>query len=229
MRYFIYLVVFVMIQGLESRAQKVKLNRDPQYIVDPTGIMRVLTPPTEVEGSANMFEDWQEAEVYLNQGKTISQLEVNYDIYNHIVAVRFQEKEYSLNPLVIDSMMLVDQSLTLVNTNVLPGLSGDALLLRVYNGPHVALYRKTLVEIIKPNYNELLHVGSRNYQIDQDILHYLGEKSTGKYLELKGKKKDFKEVSNSDKINTFIKQQHLNLKEESDLIEVVKYYEQLAY
>ncbi|MDH3708694.1 MAG: hypothetical protein OER04_02335 [Cyclobacteriaceae bacterium] len=229
MKNFIYLAAFMMILGLESMAQQVKLNRDPQNIVDPTGIMRVLTPPTEVEGSANLFEDWQKAEIYLNQGKTKSLLEINYDIFNHIVAVRVEGKEYNLNPLVVDSIRLLDQSLTLINTNVLPGLSGDALLMRVYNGPHVALYRKTLVEVIKPNYNELLHVGSRNYQIDQDILHYLGEKSTGKYFELKGRKKDFKELSNSDKINTFIKQQHLNLKEESDLIEVVKYYEQLAY
>ncbi len=229
MKNLFYLTAFMMTLGLETLAQQMKLNRDPQNIVDPTGIMRVLTPPTEVEGSANLFEDWQKAELYLNQGKTKSLLEVNYDIFNHIVAVRVDGKEYSLNPLVVDSLRLLDQSLTLVNTNVLPGLSGDALLLRVYQGPHVALYRKTLVEVIKPNYNELLHVGSRNYQIDQDILHYMGEKSTGKYFELKGRKKDFKELSNSDKINTYIKQQHLNLKVESDLIDVVKYYEQLAY
>ena len=213
----------------QIQAQNVKLNRDPQYIVDPTGIMRVLAPPTEVEGSADMFEDWQEADVYLDQGESKAKLEINYDILNNVVAVKFQEKEYSLNPLAVDSMRLINRNQTLVNTRVLKGLQGDAMLLKVYEGPHVALYRKTLVEIIKPNYNELLNVGNRNYQIDQDTFHYLAEKADQKYHEMKGRKKDFKELPQTDQVETFIKKQHLNLKEEADLIEAVKYFEQVAF
>lgn len=223
------IIIFLLLAvSIAVDAQERRLNRDPQYIVDPTAIMKILTPATEVEGTADMFEDWQQAAIYLSKGKQGTVLDVNYDIMNHIVAVRVKGKEYSLNPMAVDSMVFQDSDQALINSNVLQGLSGDALLLRLYQGTKFSLYRKTLVEIIKPTYNEALHVGSRNYKLDQDMTYLLRDKSTNVYHELKGKKKDFKDLANYDKISEFIKSQNIYLRKEADLIELVKYYEQLV-
>ncbi len=227
-RIFCLLILLVMID-LQVDAQTPPLNRDPQNIVDPgTAIIRILTPPTKVEGSVDMFEDWTKAAIYLSKGKQGTILEVNYDIMNHIVPVRVNGKEYSLNPIAVDSLVLQNSDQVLVNTRVLKGLSGDALLLRVLNGSNFALYRKTAIEVIKPTYNEALNVGSRNVKLNQEKVYLLREKSSNTYYELRGKKKDFKDLANYDKISTYIKGQNLDLKNEANLIDIVNYYAELA-
>lgn len=153
-----------------------KINRDPQNIVDPTGFMRILTLPVKVEGTANMFEDWQQGDVYLSESKIASEAIFNYDIMNHMISVLVEGKEYSLNPVAVDSIKIKNSSQTLINSIVLDGITSDLMLLKVYDSQHLSLYRKTLVEVIKPNYNELLNVGSRNFQIDKDYFYLLWER-----------------------------------------------------
>jgi len=103
------------------------------------------------------------------------------------------------------------------------------MLLKVYDSQHLSLYRKTLVEVIKPNYNELLNVGSRNFQIDKDYFYLLWEKKKGQFTELQGRKKELKEWDHGDQVIAFVKNQHLDLKNKTDLVQVVQYYEQLAF
>ena len=208
---------------------QVPLNRDPQNIVDPTGIMKVLTPPIEVEGTTLMFDDWQLGTMYLAEGKIIPQMSFNYDILNHMFSVRIEKKEYSLNPLSVDSVQIPSTKQTLVNPLVLEAMSSDLMLLIIYRSSHLNLFRKTTVEVIKPTYNELLNVGSRNFQVDKDRHYLLWDKDANQITELHGKKKELKSLENGEKVTSFVRNQHLDLKNESDLIEVIKYYEQLTF
>ncbi len=205
------------------------LNHDPQKIIDPAGLLKILTPPTEVEGSADMFDTWQHGDLYLSNSKVASGVIFNYDILNHMLSVLVEGKEYSLNPVAVDSIQLKSSAQTLVNSTVLKELTSDLLLLKLYESQYLILYRKTTVEVIKPNYNELLNVGSRNFQIDQDYFYLLWEKVKGRFTELQGKKKELKEWDHGDQVITFVKNQHLDLKNETDLVQVVQYYEQLAF
>jgi hypothetical protein len=206
-----------------------QLNRDPQNIVDPTGFMRVLVPPIEVEGSALMFESWKTGDIYLTQGKYASEVIFNYDVMNHTLAVQMEGREYSLDPVAVDSIHVHESGNTLVNPILYGTLNIDLLLLRIYDSPHLSLFRRTAVEVIKPNYNELLDVGNRNFQIDQDFTYLVLEKEESKFVEIKGKRKELKSWEYGDKLNSFVKDQYLDLKSEPDLIKVLTYYEELRF
>ena len=212
-----------------ATAQQQQLNRDPQNIVDPTGFMRVLAPPIEVEGNAFMFEDWKTGDFYLTQGKYASEIVFKYDLLNHTLSVQMEGREYSLDPVAVDSIHVKESKNTLVNPILFGNLSSDLMLLRIYDSPHLSLFRKTAVEVIKPNYNELLDVGNRNFQIDQDFTYLVLEKQESKFVEIRGKRKELKSWEYGNKLNSFVKDQYLDLKSEPDLIKVVTYYEELRF
>lgn len=224
-----YLVLCLACFGPWVCAQQQQLNRDPQNIVDPTGFMRVLAPPVEVEGSAFMFEDWETGDFYLTQGKYASEIIFNYDLLNHTLSVQMEGREYSLDPVAVDSIYIKQSRKTLVNPILFGDLSSDLMLLRIYDSPHLSLFRKTTVEVIKPNYNELLDVGNRNFQIDQDFTYLVLEKQESKFVEIKGKRKELKSWEYGNKLNSFVKDQYLDLKSEPDLIRVLTYYEELRF
>ena len=83
----------VIMMAVTLWAQQQKLNRDPQYIVDPTAIMRILTPQPELEGTVLMNQEWQKAAVFLSNGKQGTILEVNYDLQNNLVPVLYNNEE----------------------------------------------------------------------------------------------------------------------------------------
>lgn len=205
------------------------LNRDPQNIVDPNGFMRVLAPPSRVEGSVNMFENWQRGDVYLSQGKLAESVILNYDVLHHMLSVQVEGKEYSLNPVAIDSIKVLNTPWVLVNPIIFEEVYSDVLLLRIYQSAHTSMFRKTTVEVIKPNYNEILNVGSRNFQINQDFTYLIKHHQTNQIKEFNGKRKELKEWEHGSKILSFVKQQHLDLKNETDLVKIVEYHDELTY
>ncbi len=217
------LTLFTVLSVLCSAQQP--LNRDPQNIVDPTGFMRILTPPVKVEGSSMMFENWQSADVYLTNGKYGRTVGINYDIQNHLLPVMLNNKEYSLNPLSVDSLVLIDKGQTLVNTMLLKQLPGDAMILRLFDGAHVDLFKKSLIAELKPNYNELLNVGSRNIRLEKNEVHLITWGDS--YYELSSKKKDLKALPHYEELSQYIKDENLSLKHEPDLIRLAQYLDQL--
>jgi len=220
------ILFLVLVSAGTLWAQQQKLNRDPQYIVDPTAIMRILTPPPDVEGTALMYDDWQQAAVFLSNGKQGTVLDVNYDLLNNFVPVFYDQEEYSINGIAIDSLVIKQKNEVLVSGKVLKGFAGDQLLLRVYNGSDYALYRKTIVDVIKPNYNELLNVGSRNFKIDKSYKYVLHAKSDQKYYDFNNKK-DLKVLPNYAQLTSFLKQSKVGMKLESDLVSIAEAYQQL--
>ena len=113
-------------------------------------------------------------------------------------------------------------------------MSSDLLLLRVYNGPHLSLLRKTLAELTERDVKtssstELVYVHRDDIQIDQDQTYFLLNKTTNESIEFQGKKKELKNWENGDQLLDFIKDQDLELKNEADLIQAVQYYEDLTF
>lgn len=54
-------------------------------------------------------------------------------------------------------------------------------------------------------------------------------KKKGQFTELQGRKKELKGWDHGDQVIAFVKNQHLDLKNKTDLVQVVQYYEQLAF
>ncbi len=207
-------------------AQQQKLNRDPQYIVDPTAIMRILTPQPELEGTVLMNQEWQKAAVFLSNGKQGTILEVNYDLQNNLVPVLYNNEEYSINGITVDSMLFQQTQEVLISETTIEGVEGDQLLVRLYDGPGYALYKKTLIDIIKPNYNEILNVGSRNYKVDK-IYKYIFHSKVDEKAYNFNNKKDLKALPEYSQLEAFLKQNKPAMKQESDLVNIAKAYQKI--
>ena len=217
----------------DARAQQ-QPNLDSQNVVAPAEFFRILVPPSEVEGRVNLFKDWQTGEVFLSQGRFASGITFNYDVLNNTLLVLMDEKKFSLNPIAVDSILMTNSSQVLINPIILDGVSSDLLLLRVYQGLHLSLFRNTLAKVMDGDYNttattELIYVQNSDIQIDQEQMYLLLNKATNKFRELQGKKKELKKWDNGSQVVAFVKNQNLDLKNEADLIQAVQYYEQLTF
>ena len=217
----------------DARAQQ-QPNLDSQNVIAPADFLRILVRPAEVEGRANLFTDWQQGEVFLSQGRFASGITFNYDVLNHVLLVLVDEKEFSLNPIAVDSILMANSSQVLINPIILDGVGGDLLLLRVYEGLHLSLFRNTLAKVMDGDNNttsttELVYAHNSDIQIDQEQMYFLLNKATNEFRELQGKKKELKKWENGDQVVAFVKNQNLDLKNEADLIQVVQYYEQLTF
>jgi len=217
----------------DARAQQ-QPNLDSQNVIAPADFLRILVRPAEVEGRANLFTDWQQGEVFLSQGRFASGITFNYDVLNHVLLVLVDEKEFSLNPIAVDSILMANSSQVLINPIILDGVGSDLLLLRVYEGLHLSLFRNTLAKVMDGDNNttsttELVYAHNSDIQIDQEQMYILLNKATNEFRELQGKKKELKKWENGDQVVAFVKNQNLDLKNEADLIQVVQYYEQLTF
>ena len=217
----------------DARAQQ-QPNLDSQNVIAPAEFLRLLVPPAEVEARANLFTDWQQGEVFLSQGRFASGITFNYDVLNHALLVLVDEKEYSLNPIAVDSILMANSSQVLINPIILDGVGSDLLLLRVYEGLHLSLFRNTLAKVMDGDNNttattEFVYAHNSDIQIEQEQMYFLLNKATNEFRELQGKKKELKKWENGDLVVAFVKNQNLDLKNEADLIQVVQYYEQLTF
>lgn len=217
----------------DARAQQ-QPNLDSQNVIALADFLRILVPPAEVEGRANLFTDWQQGEVFLSQGRFASGITFNYDVLNHVLLVLVDEKEFSLNPIAVDSILMANSSQVLINPIILDGVGSDLLLLRVYEGLHLSLFRNTLAKVMDgdnttTSTTELVYAHNSDIQIDQEQMYFLLNKATNEFRELQGKKKELKKWENGDQVVAFVKNQNLDLKNEADLIQVVQYYEQLTF
>ena len=207
-------------------------NLDSQKVVPYDEFFRILVPPEEVEGRATLFKDWQQATVFLSQGRFVSSVTINYDVLNHTLLVLVEEKEYSLNPIAVDSIFISNGSQVLINPIILDGVEIETLLLRVYDGLQLSLFRNTLVEVLEDDEKttsttKLVYEHGDGIKIDQDQMYYLLNKGTQEFREIQGKIKELKKWENGENVVDFVKNQQLDLKEESDLIKVVAFSDQL--
>ncbi len=208
-------------------------NLDSKNVIAPTEFLRLLVPPAEVEGRSKLFSDWKQGEVFLSKGRFASGITFNYDVLNNTLLVLVEGKEFSLNPIAVDSILIANSSQVLINPIILDGVGNDLLLLRVYDGLHVSMFRTTLPKVMDGD-NITTSITELKYdqieiQIDQERIYFLLIKATNEFRELQGKKKELKKWENGDQVVAFVKNQNLDLKNEADLIQIVQHYEQLTY
>lgn len=219
--------------SLNAKAQQ-QPNLDSKNVIPPAEFLRLLVEPEEVEGRVNLFTDWQHGEVFLSQGRFVSGIAFNYDVLNHQLLVLEDEKEFTLNPIAVDSILIGNSGQVLVNTIILEGIGTDLLLLRVYEGLHLSLFRNTSAKVSDHDTNtsaitKFKYAPEDEVQIDQEQMYFLLNKAANEIIEFQGKKKDLKKWENGGQLMDFIKKQNLDPKNEADLIQVVQHYEQLTF
>jgi hypothetical protein len=189
-------------------------------------------PPKEVEGQASLFENWQLGVVFLSQGRFVSGVTFNYDLLHHRLLVLVDEKEYTLNPIAVDSVLVSNRSQVLINPIIIEGAETESLLLKVYDGPRLSLFRHTVATTEEEqekttSTTRLVYEHAGEIPVELEPSYFLLNKMTREFREIQGKIKEVKKWEHGDKVVDFIKNQQLDLKEESDLIKAVAFSDQL--
>ena len=227
-------ILLMVLTGIFQNAiAQQRPNLDSQKAIPRGEFLRLLVLPTEVEARSNLFKDWQQGTVFLSQGRFASGITFNYDVLNNSLVVLVDEKEFTLNPIAVDSILLANDPEVLVNPIIYGGTGIELLLLRVYGGSQLSLFRNTLAKVIDGDNNtttitELVY-DPKEIKVDQEHIYFLLEKTTNEFREFQGKKKELKKWQNGDQVLDFVKSENLDLGKEADLIEVVRYYEQLTF
>ncbi len=227
-----FCLLFTVCTGLIFNIYAQQLpDLDAEKIIPLENFTSILVPPEQVNGRTLLFPNWQIGHVFLSQGRFASGITFNYDVLNNVLLILVELNEYSLDPIAVDSILIFNRSEVLVNPIVFNG-SGDKLLLRIYQGPHLSLLSSTLARIMTGNTNTaaiqtLEYVSDNEITIDQNQIYLLVDLSTKEITEFQSRKKDLKGWKNGGELLSYIKSNDLDLKIESDLIEVIQYYEQL--
>ncbi len=223
-KYFLSYVFTILTTSISGQI----LSRDPTQIVSPSGIMKIIKSPISVEGTAMLFENWENVNLYLPSNKVVQNVLSNYDVYNNFILIKIEDREWMLDPNILDSLVVILTQRTFVNP-ALFNILGEQLLEILHNTNNLLLLKKIKVRVLKPNYNELMDVGSKNYKIEQTNLYIIYHKSDGRIIETIGKKKDFKGLQKYKEINDFIRNNKLKLTDELDLLKFINYYNQTMF
>lgn len=223
-KYFLSYVFTILTTSISGQI----LSRDPTQIVSPSGIMKIIKYPISVEGTEMLFENWENVNLYLPSNKVVQNVLSNYDVYNNFILIKIEDREWMLDPNILDSLVVILTQRTFVNP-ALFNILGEQLLEILHNTNNLLLLKKIRVRVLKPNYNELMDVGSKNYKIEQTNLYIIYHKSDGRIIETIGKKKDFKGLQKYKEINDFIRNNKLKLTDELDLLKFINYYNQTMF
>jgi len=215
-----------------QQAQQTKLN--PEKIIATEEFSRILVPSVPVDDRALVYSNWQQGAVFLSQGRYASGITFNYDVLNHDLLVQVDDKQYSLNPIAIDSILVANSKDVLINPILLENVQMDVLLLRLHQGPNFSLFRHTLAEVVEKEPNTtsnttLIYSEKDDTEVDRERLYFLLNKTSNEFSEFYGKKKELKKWQNGGQLIDFVNDSELNLRKETDLIKVVEYYEQLMF
>jgi len=210
-------LLFTLLGSLSGICQQV--NRDPSFLVTGSGFLNTRSMAPELEGKTVFFEEFKNGTVYIfSNGKTnqISTL-LNYDIYLNRMVVNYSGQLFEIDAIKIDSVKFEikkDSFLTATNVKYLAGLDKKGFGYHLFKGKNIELLKEVDIEVIKPTYNELMNVGSRNYLIKISDKYYIRNSGENAFKRFIPKKSSFLTLDASKKNTGLIKKSDLD-KEQS--------------
>jgi hypothetical protein len=179
-----------------------------------------------VTGSTYLDDDWQPAEIVLKDGNVISELPVRVEIEQGNVEIQYKGEVKFLNLARVDSLTLVDrttQSSVMVVKAAAFVVDGVPLqgIAMVHSGKQYNVVKHLYIEFLPSNYNVAMDVGSKDHRKVKKERLYLAKGSD--IVLMKGSNKKILKQLHLENANTLeiIRQEKLNLTNESDLIRFV--------
>ncbi len=184
-----------------------------------------MRPPSNVAGEINFNEEWRLTNATLyDEGKKIEGYFAKYNIYFNELDFSTANGIKAIEGEKIKTFTIHDSiARTFVNAK---DFAKDKVLvgfLEVMVTGQFPLYKFHYVLVKNPDYNPALNSGSRDTRVYKKNSFYTI--SEGKLVELKGKKKlllVFGDKASS--VDQFIKENHLSINEEHDLIEIFNFF-----
>jgi len=183
------------------------------------------------KGTPYVNETWYPGEIFLKSKSKVLVKEMNYNCYdNELVYLDPATKVIRLiNRFTVDLFYILNGSDTLLFAPIEPENDGEFLFAQVlYNGGSM-VYKRYQKEFIRANY-EGGYSADRKYDefADKSDL-YISRQNDEKFYKVKKSKKQILVAfpGTEDEISSYIKAQKLDLKDEEDVIKLLKYYDSL--
>ncbi len=214
------LSLFILVSVHTAFSQGKPPSSDPQSLIrgrgeGGLGYVRTFKPTTEVEGSSLVYDDPIPGHLYLANGMSTRLEIMNVDLSTQSPLMGVNDRLYEVPTVKLDSVILENEMGKIFNSRFF-FKSDDQLVFEVMKGRDYSIYKVMTVQLLKPDYNAALNIGSRNYRYDQNTDYYLRDETSGKMDQLK-RLKHLKMLENYDKIKDYVREEDINFKSDEDL------------
>ena len=199
--------------------------------VNPDGVLEeVLLPPPPTEGNVYLNEDWLPGNLVIRGSREIKNQNLRYDLKHKNLEIRTAD-EIKVCPLsLLESFSWFEREINdssyFVNINHIPNQSEfyNNGILQVLYEEKASLYRLYYLEVQGSTYVPAFNMGRRTNKILKKSSSVL--LSSGKFYTLSNTMKKNKLAFGSEyaEISEFAKKNKLKVKNEADLLGIVKQY-----
>lgn len=203
-----------------------QVTNDPELLVRNKGSMfgyiQTFQPDPQLEGDYLYFKELRPVTLYLKDGNGTYRIEkANIDLYTQSFLVDIKDNLYSINYARIDSATFDGVSVTDYQYQT-PNLSESVMAIILSRRGGNTLYKTIDIQVIKPNYNEALDTGNRNFVLRQKVKYYIDFGDAG-ILDLSKKLKAFKGQQNYEAIKKFVRQSGTDFESDKDMRRLNEY------
>jgi len=219
LRTYIRLILLFMLLANISLAQQGNVyNAHPTTIIDHAGY-------DQIKGSPYLYKKWYPAKVLGSDGKFYDFEEVNFNGFTHEVETKVDGKiEQIMSRFYIRVVVKSDNNEDTFLRGIHPEF-GRNLICVLYDGDEVKFIKRFDVRI-EEEVMQTPGVPTKFEKFSVTEQYYL--MINGKLSTIKLKKKDITALlSNKSEVDKYLKKEKSNLKSESEVIKLVKYYETL--
>jgi hypothetical protein len=198
-------------------AQNLRLQAPPGY-----NYIYTEDFPKETDGSPYL-DDWQPADVFLKNGKSILALPMRYDVYNNKMIYKYNNKTYSIGaPDSISEIKFPNRVFVYKQKGT---KNEKSYFEKLVNGK-VCLFNQYEIKIIQPTYNVALNVGNKNSRLALKEHLYIEQENALIMLSKKNQLIDIL-IDKQQKVTDYMNTENLSYKEKDDVIKIISYYNQL--
>ena len=190
--------------------------------------MRVYEIPYKsgLLGTPYLNEEWENADIVLSHDDLlVKDIPIRIDLSNNWIEVKLKEKVFLLYIDDTHSFYLKNSDDAFITGNSIAKNSPEGFYKVIYNEKS-SLFCRYSTAIKKATYIPAFNVGEKDDKIVIEKIYYAFLNNQLIELE-KNKKKLMLQFKSNNKINTFIKQNKTNPKNEQDLIKFIKYYDSI--
>ena len=194
-----------------------------------TDFVRTFTSGYEgVRGTPNIFEDFRSGNIYFSNKTSISNISINYDCYNDHVMYSDQDKIYILNSQNIEYFTITgnEPETSFLFKQVFLPSEKKIVFLHIISNKKSILFKRYLKEFIEADYTGPYNA-NRRYDEYIDKEKYYIKLPDKEIFQIKSRGKSIKEIFGDQYslIRDFIKKEKINLKDDNDLVRLIKFYD----
>lgn len=188
-----------------------------------------ISPDATVVGTPYVDDNWQNAVVLLLDGDRFTNIPVRYDIYSDIIEIKVGDQVKGLEGSKTSSFSLASNGneRKFIRASRFKTATPVSGFMEVLDSGKMQLLKHYTVTIVKPDYSPQMNVGSRDYRVlHQYALYYV---MGGIVNEVPKQRKKFLSIfgDRQKEISVFIRQEHIDLKDETGIQKVFKLYNSL--